>query len=71
MRLIDLLKRLEDGTVIWVSTDENDEKCCLYFGEVGKITMGVLKGCTVKKFYPERYPAMFCIGISVIVEKEA
>ncbi|MBQ8618431.1 MAG: hypothetical protein IJ418_13125 [Clostridia bacterium] len=70
LRLIDLLYHIEPDTVIWVSTDENDERCCLYFGEAEKITVGILRGCTVVKFYPERYPAKFCTGISVIVERK-
>lgn len=69
MRLIDLLKKIEEDTCIWVSTSEN-ENDAIYFGDVGSITVGMMRGCTVKKFYPERYPAKFCIGISIIVEKE-
>ena len=70
LRLIDLLYTIDKDTVIWVSTDENDESCCLYFGEADKISVGVMRDCFVKKFYPERYPAKFCIGVSIIVEKE-
>lgn len=69
MKLIDLLRYLEEDTFIWVSTSENEDDA-LYFGDVGSITVGVMRGCTVKKYYPERYPAKFCIGISIIVEKE-
>lgn len=69
MKLNELLKTIDLDTVIWVSTSDNED-ACIYFGEAGSITCGIMRKCTVRVFYPERYPAKFCIGITIIVEVE-
>ncbi len=69
MGLNELLRYIEEDTCIWVSTSENDEDA-IFFGDAGSITLGMMRGYNVKKYYPERYPSKFCIGISIIVEKK-
>lgn len=70
MRLLDLLYKIDDDVTVWISTDSKDDSECIYFGETGEIPISVAKGYDVVELYPERYPAMFCTGITVIVKKE-
>lgn len=70
MRLFDLLYKIDDDSVVWISTDPNDDAGCIYFGEVGDIPVSIAKGLDVVGLYPEKYPAMYCVGISIIVKKE-
>jgi len=72
MKLTDLLSKIDRYTTVWISTSTSTEDC-IYFAEVqymSKDTLDTLEKYTVKEIYPERYPAISCNGISIIVEKE-
>ena len=70
MRLLDLLYKIDDEVTVWISTDPNNDSGCIYFGETGEVPISVAQGYDVVGLYPEKYPSMYCTGITVIVKKE-
>jgi len=69
MKLNELLRHIDLDTLIWVSTDETSDEG-IYFGEAGSITCGIMRKCTVRKYYAEYYKARYRCGISIIVDIE-
>ena len=67
MKLSDLLLCIEERTVVWIGTSENDADG-IYFGEVEGVTCELLRKYAARTFYPERYPSIPCIGITILVD---
>jgi hypothetical protein len=72
MKLTDLLESISRDTTVWIATSPEDA-FGIYFNEVRFISddeLNELEKYTVKEIYPEHYPACYCHGITIIVEKE-
>lgn len=68
MKLYKLLDQIQSGVAVWISDDPLNSEA-IYFGNVEEIPARISFEYEVAEIYPERYPAMFCIGISIIVKK--
>lgn len=71
MRLLDLLYKVPEDTMVWISPSWQNEDECIYFGEAGAIPIRTAKGYEVSSLFPEKYPARYCTGITVIVTKQS
>lgn len=69
MRLLDQLYKISEDTPVWVSEDASSAEG-IYLGPVGEMKLHDAKGYEVVEIYPERYPAIGSLGISIIVKKE-
>lgn len=67
IRLVDLLMKMPDNTLVWVATSAENEEG-LFFGYVGDIKLSEVRGYTVSEIYPEWNSAHYRAGITVIVE---
>ena len=66
MKLSELLEHIALDTIVWVSTSMDSDEC-IYFGEVGNMTVAKASGHKVSLVYPEHYKAKYCTGLTIIV----
>ncbi len=66
MRLFDLLCKLDKSTMVWLS---EEGECGFYLGEVSNIPFSYLADYYVTELYPERYPSVPALGISILVKR--
>lgn len=68
MTLLDLLMKIDADTMVSVQKTETAESM-FDIKRAAAFELGEVKGLNVDYFYPERYSAFFCIGITVIVKE--
>ncbi len=64
MRLADLLYKVYENTTIWVAEDPSNSEG-IYFGTAKEITLHVAAAYDVVEIYPEHYPAIGNLVVSL------
>jgi len=67
MRLFDLLCKMDDAAVVWISEDGDEG---IYLGEVGNVPLRFTTQYSVAAIYPERYQSIPALGVSIIVQRD-
>ena len=70
MSLLELLMKMDDDTLVSVQKNEMDDESMFKIKKSKEFELGEVRGWKVVNFYPERYNACYCLGITVIVEEE-
>ena len=70
MRLLDLLMNMDGDTMVSVQKNETDDESMFNIKKAQEFELGEVRGWKVVSFYPERYNAGYCLGITVIVKEE-
>ncbi len=69
MSLLQLLTMMEPATIVSIQFHPDDKASFCGLKEAQDITVGDAKYFRVKSFYPENYPDISALGITIIVEE--